>query len=208
MGDPLLKTRIETGNLLERAKIHRRQRDHSLRQMERLVSDFPGKWDTLAQRRSRLEDDLTHFGQYRETLSKPERLAFGEDLLEALAENVRLPGERVFDHLHGFIVILPADMEEDKPRVILSGTSTNRYEVDMLDAKASGCVQRIEYLLQHLQDRIRSVEAEMDRAESDVCQAKAELKKGNPYAEEVAALQAQLLDIDNELNRRAELCVA
>ena len=202
VGDPLLKQRIETGNQLERLKISSRQRDADLRQMQNIISGSPGQLDALAKINRRILQDRICFAAKRERLNRQERLAFGEDLLEALAENVRLAAERCFDHLHGFAVLLPADMDPEKPRVILSGA--NRYEVDMTDAKAPGCIQRIEHILLHLEDRSRTVGAQTAQVEAAVRQAQAELKKGNPYTHQISVLREKLLEIDQELNRRAE----
>lgn len=206
VGDPLLKTRIETSNQLERVKINKRQRDNDLHQMQGIINDGPKRLDTLNMSKQRLLQDQQRFASDREHLSKQERSAFGEDLLEAFDENVRLSAERRFDHLHGFSILLPANMHPEEPYVIVVGA--NRYEVDMRDAKAPGCIQRIEYLLIHLEDRIPVVEKETARAEEAIAQARAELGKGNPYAHQVSVLQEQLLEIDQELNRRAENEVA
>lgn len=206
VGDPLLKTRIETGNLLERVKISSRQRETELRQMRDLVSGGPAQLEALNKSNRRLLHDRQRFAKNRERLSKQERLAFGEDLLEALEQNVHRGVERCFDTLHGFSVLLPANMNAEEFRVIVSGA--NRYEVDMREAKGTGCIQRIEHLLLHLEDRRQAVEKETARVEETIRQAKAELEKGNPYIAQVSELKKKLLEIDQELNRRAENMVA
>lgn len=202
VGDPLLKERIETANQLERAKLSSRQRDSDLRRMQEVINSVPQQLDRLAQIRRRLQLDRQRFAQNRERLNLQERQAFGEDLLEALAENGNMAAERRFDSLHGFCILLPANMDPEKPRVILAGS--NRYEVDMRDARASGCIQRIEHILLHLEDRAQAAQQETARVEESLRQAKAELKKGNPHPRRIALLREKLLEIDQELNRRAE----
>lgn len=202
VGDPLLKTRIETSNLLERTKIRSRQRDEELLQMKEIMSQVPERLSELSQIRARLEHDMQRFADCRDHLTRADRLAFGEDLLEALADNTGAVKERLFDELHGFPVLLPAGMAPEKPRVILAGA--NRYTVNMSEAKASGCIQRIEHLLMHLGDRIQGVDQEMLRTKENRAQALAELGKGNPYVQKAAQLRDSLLEIDRELNRRAE----
>ena len=204
VGDPLLKTRIETGNQLERTKIRARQREQVLRQMQSIVTNGPGKLERLAQAHSRLLQDRNHFTGNRERITRHERQAFGEDLLEALAGNAGNARERCFEQLHGFRVMLPAQMNPEKPRVVLRGVSSNLYEVDMRGARAAGCIQRIEHLLLNLDDRIHAVEEEIARSEATIHHAEAELTAGNPHAREAAVLREVLLDIDRELNRRAE----
>ena len=206
VGDPLLKTRIETSNALERAKLHSRRRDQELLQMQQIVEECPGRLRVLNQSKSRLLEDQAHFARNRERVSRQERLSFGEVLLDSLAENSGAAHDRLFEELHGFRVLLPAHMQQSSPRVLLQGVTSNRYEVDMADAKASGCIQRIEHLLLHLGERIRRVEEATSRVRDELRQAKAAIHSGNPYAREVSALRERLLDIDQELNRRAEQC--
>lgn len=204
VGDPLLKTRIETNNRLDRVKILSRQREMELQAMQSIINEAPNRRKDLKQRRQRLLDDMAHFSGHQERLSKVERLAFGEDLLEALAGNQNLPTERCFDTIHGFDIRLPAYMNPEKPRIFVVGQ--NRYEVDMRDAKPYGCLQRIEHLLGNLSERVQRVADEMKNERRRVAQAREEIAAGNPHTQEIARLREQLLDIDKELNRRAEEC--
>ena len=206
VGDPLLKTRIETSNLLERTKLHSRHREQELRQMQQIVEDFPDRLDALNQSRSRLLEDQAHFAQNRERVSRQERISFGYELLVALADNHVRVDERFFDEVHGFRVLLPAYMQVDKPRVLIQGVTANRYEVDMADAKENGCIQRIEHLLTHLDERISRVGEAISRIREELCQAQNELRKGNKYTQEISVLQEKLINIDEELNRRAVEC--
>lgn len=50
VGDPLLKTRIETANELERVKIRCRQREQELRHLENIVKESPHRADRIRQR--------------------------------------------------------------------------------------------------------------------------------------------------------------
>ncbi|MDO5407799.1 MAG: helicase-related protein [Eubacteriales bacterium] len=204
VGDPLLRTRIETSNELERVKIHSCRRDMELRRMKNFLEEGPLRMDRAGERKRRLAQDRKHFEKKRESLTRQTRLEFGEELLYALKHNIGRTEERFFDTLHGFRILLPADMNAEKPYVLISGNSGNRYEADMREAKEAGCIQRVEHLLLHLDDRIRAAEEEIARLKTEASQAKEELAKGNTYAAEADRLNQKLLDIDQELNRRAE----
>lgn len=208
VGDPLLRNRIETGNELERVKIHSRQRERELRNAEKAISINPLRIERLEERRDRLIQDQKYFEENRESLTKQERTGFGEDLLYALRGNLNREEERRFDTLHGFDVILPAGMKAEKPWVMLRGASGNDYDVNMLDAKESGCIQRIEYVLLHLDARVRTAEGAIETAKQETEQAKKVLEQGNPYAAQVSRLNHSLLEIDIELKRRAEENIA
>lgn len=203
VGDPLLKTRIDMSNELERLKIHRRQRAQELKMMESVVSSLPATLTKLEERKLRLEQDYQHYLESRENLSKEEREAFGEEVLEGLKENVLMETERWFDDLHGFRILLPAYMKFERPVLLIEGVSGNRYDVNMRDAKAGGCIQRMEYILSHLNERVQAVNEEIARVNAQAEHAKAEIKKGNSYIAEEALVSEKLMDIDEELNRRA-----
>ena len=176
--------------------------------MKNLIEESPNTLDRLRQRKRRLLQDMHLYEKGRESLTKHERHAFGEELLLALRGNSGKSEERFFDVLHGFRIVLPAGMTSEKPFVLVIGKNVNRYEVDMREAKEAGCIQRIEYMLQHFSDRINAVDENISRVKTELSQAKEEVAKGNAYTREVTLLNKRLLDIDQELNRRAEESVA
>ncbi len=202
VGDPLLKTRIDTSNELERVKIHSRQREQELKKMDTVIAETPQILEKLKDQKTRLALDLAHALAHRESLNKEERNAFGEDVLEALKENILLETNRKFDTLHGCSILLPAGMNPERPFLLAEGVSGNHYKVDMRDAKTGGCIQRIEYALFHLDESIARVEAKIQNAIDQKTNAKAEVRKGNPYASDVLRLTEKLLDIDEQLNQR------
>ena len=203
VGDPLLKTRIDTSNELERVKIHSRQREQELKKMNTVIAETPQILEKLKDQKTRLALDLAHALAHRESLSKEERYAFGEDVLEALKENSFMETDRRFDTLHGCSILLPAGMNPERPFLLAEGISGNHYKVDMRDAKTGGCIQRIEYALFHLDESIARVEAKIQNAIDQKTNAKAEIRKGNSYASDVLRLTEKLLDIDEQLNQRA-----
>ena len=202
VGDPLLKKRINTSTALERLKINCKQREQELKTMKGVVSRLPSVLKKLKERRQRLLQDHDHFLSHREGLNKLERNAFGEEVLEALKGNSLAETERWFDNLHGFRILLPSYMKPERPSLLIEGISGNRYDVDMRDARSGGCVQRIEHILSHLDERVKAVDAEVSRANAQAKHAREEIKKGNSYTADVARVSEKLLDIDEELNRR------
>ena len=203
VGDPLLKTRIDTSNELERLKIHCRQREQELKTMKGIVSSLPVTLVKLEERKQRLEQDYQHFLTHREILNKAERNAFGEEVLNALKGNFYSETEHWFDDLHGFRILLPAYMKYERPTLLIEGVSGNRYDVDMCDAKIGGCIQRVEHILSHLNKRVQAVDTEIVKVNAQAGHARAEIRKGNSYTAEVVRVSEKLLDIDEELNRRA-----
>lgn len=203
VGDPLLKTRIDTSNELERLKIHCRQREQELKTMKNVILSQPAAIERLAKRKRSLEQDYQHYITQRETLSKDDRIAFGEEILDALKGNLLAEKDRWFDNLHGFRILLPARMKHEYPIVMIEGVSGNRYDVEMRDAKAGGCIQRIEHILSNLNKRAEAVDTEIKSVSAQAEHAQTEIKKGNRYTADVVRMSEKLLDIDEELNRRA-----
>ena len=73
----------------------------------------------------------------------------------------------------------------------------------MRGAKTGGCIQRVENVLSHLHERARAVDTEIARTNSQAEHARAEISKGNSYTAEIARVSEKLMDIDEELNHRA-----
>ncbi len=203
VGDPLLKDRIDTSNELERLRIHCRKRDQELRKLESVITDTPSLLNRLEEQIRCLEQDQRHYQDRKEKLTKPERISFGEEALAALEENIFREADRLFDNVHGFDILLPAYMKKEKPYLLINGISGKQYHADMKDAVAAGCIQRIEHVLSHLDEQVAEARGEIDRAKAQASYAEAELGKGNSYTEQVANVSKKLLDIDAELNRRA-----
>lgn len=204
VGDPLLKSRIETANELDRVKLRYRQREKELFHMAQIVQEHPAGTSAMEQQVKRLVQDQRHFEENREAMTRSEREAFGEELLEAVSANIGRIRERCFDHVHGFRILLPADMKPGSPYVMAEGISGNRYKINLREAKIPGCMQRVEYVLMNLDQRIKAVEERISQVRRQAAQAEKELKKGNPFEAEVSRLSEKLLDMDGELNRRAE----
>ena len=68
------------------------------------------------------------------------------------------------------------------------GISGNRYPIDLREAKIQGCIQRVEYVLMNLDQRVGALRERMSQIVRQAAQAEEEWKKGNPFAAEAAEL--------------------
>ena len=125
-------------------------------------------------------------------------MAFGEELLAEIRRNL-IHKERVFDIYQGFQVVLPDYMERDKPFVYLQ--SSGRYKVNMKDAKALGCSQRLDHVLENLAEEREQALLALQAKEDELVHAREELAKGNPYDKTVEALEQKLARIDEMLEK-------
>jgi len=199
IGNPLLRERVEASNELERAKINQRQKKKELLNLEELLEHMPSM---IAKRRllmANTEADIEHYRRKKESVKREERLCFGEELLEALKDNVMKEKERIFSDYQGFDVILPARMEFDKPYVIVKRTGSNQYRVSMKETKTMGCCQRLDHCLEHLPDVLEKHKEKLRDLNVQKNNAKRNLEIGNMYDDEVELLADKLAAIDEKL---------
>lgn len=200
IGNPLIKKRVETANRLERARMSGRQRQKQLIDLRAVIDSVPDKIKSLKELRRKALRDIERYTRYKETVPMEERHAFGEELLEAIIDNVMREKERVFDTYQGFEIILPANMMKDKPYVYVTSNDGGKYYVEMDGDKALGCAMRIDRLLEDLPDRVKSFEDQIANAKKQRDEAKQDLDQGNPYQDTIESLIHELENIDKELS--------
>lgn len=201
IGNPLIKERVEVANLLERTKIACRSRQREISQLQSVVASLPEQMGRLKKLREAALRDHAYYKEKKEALPKEERLGFGEELLEALRDNAEKDSERLFCEFQGFLVMLPARMKAEDPHVFLVSPSGGRYDCSIAMEKktALGCVMGVEYLLEHLGERADKLGARREELERQLSLAQADLRRENPYTEQVEAIAARLEEIDRRL---------
>ncbi len=205
IGNPLIKSRVEIANKLERVKIVSRSRQREIHQLNSVVSKMPAEinhYNTLYEVATK---DLELYKKHKESIPNDERIAFGEELLEALSSNADNQAERLFDMYQGFNVMLPSNMSSDKPYLLIRSLNGGCYRCDMeLEGKtALGVSKSIDIVLEHLSDKIKKYLNERQISQNSLDEAKAQLKLGNPHLAEVKALKERLAEIDKELEENA-----
>ena len=199
IGNPLIRERVETANRLDRAMVAFRMRQKQLANMRAFVEDYPARMQRLKDVRATIRADIAHYQAHKASVSREERQAFGNELLFALAENVLMEKERVFDRYQGFEIVLPVYMDEEKPYVLVRSGKGCTYHAEMSEPKALGCSMRIDHLLEHLPDRLNNVQAQMEEERQQRSDALRDLEQGNTYQDTVDALSKQLAEIDERL---------
>lgn len=200
IGNPLIKKRVETANRLERARMSGRQRQKQLIDLRAVIDSVPDKIKSLKELRRKALRDIERYTRYKETVPMEERHAFGEELLEAILDNVMREKERVFDTYQGFEIILPANMMKDKPYVYVTSRDGGKYYVEMDGDKALGCAMRIDRLLEDLPNRVKNFEEQISNAKKQREEAEQDLDQGNPYQVTIESLIHELENIDKELS--------
>ena len=204
IGNPLIKQRVETANKLDRMKVAFRTRQRELLDLREIVSQHPGRINLLTEQMSVISKDIKLYAANRLAIPMEERQAFGEELIEALKDNYKKDKERLFDEYRGIEVYLPMNMTFDKSFVVLRTAYGGHYTVEIDMAKPLGCTQRIDYMLEHLPDKLSLLRTRKRDANKRAQTAQAEIDRGNAYQAEVDVLIQNLERIDNEIKRREE----
>ncbi len=200
IGNPLIKKRVEVANRLERSKINCRGRQKQLKQLEIVVATVPSHISKLQNLAAIADKDYELYSGVKASVPNDERIAFGEELLEALKENVMFECDRVFDKYQGFEIVLPKLMTEEHPFVIARSSNGGSYICDVDEDKTPlGCSKTIDYVLEHLGSRADKYRADIEIEENNLSEAKKDLSFENPYLEEIDRLKTELAVIDKLL---------
>ena len=204
IGNPLIKKRVETANRLERTKISCRQRQKQLIDLRAVVDNVPAELERLENHRRITLSDIELYSSSKEVVHQDERIAFGEELLDAINNNHMKNTERLFDNYQGFDVFLPANMDCEKPHIYIRSLNGGAYYLEMETDKPLGCAMRIDHLLEHLCDRVASFEEQMRRTVQQREEALSDIENGNMYEDEVEELENELAEIDRCLAETEE----
>lgn len=170
-----------------------------------IVERTPEKLEKRRAICERIRADIACYFKNRESIPNVERIAFGEELLEALKDNALKEQERLFDRYQGFDVVLPANMLEEKRFIILRQDCGNSYAVEFDgDATPYSVTRKLDYLLDGLQKRLEGVEKQIGTDIADCDRAEEQLLLGNEYETKIEELTAELERIDKELAEQEE----
>jgi len=205
IGNPLIKKRVEVANKLERVKITCRSRQKEMQQLRVVIDSLPDKIKDFEKLAKRTEMDYNYYLSNKESVSNEERIAFGEELLEAIANNIAFPVERMFDSYQGFDIYLPANMEYEHRYILIKSRNEGVYRCEIeMDRTPLGCSKSIDYLLEHLNERAERLYQNAATARKQKQEAEADLDRDNPYLKSVEAITKELSEIDSELEEFAK----
>ncbi|MBR7164802.1 MAG: hypothetical protein IKD18_00850 [Clostridia bacterium] len=209
IGNPLIKVRVELSIQLDRTKISFKERQIQLQDLAALLEIYPEQRRKLEEKRRIALLDAAYFNQNKETLSKEELEAFGEELLYALGQNCGREKERHFETFRGFDIVLPAGMRAEEPFVFLRSPNGGSYYCRMPDGKTPfGCTRTVSHRLEDLANFAEELKGKILEYEEREKEAVQELEEGNPYPAEICALEEELMEIDMKLEEAAKEKIA
>ena len=204
IGNPLIKKRVGISNELEKTKIASRARQKQMQELKTIIESNPIKVKRFETLSKIAYSDFENYSRSKESIPNEERLAFGEELLEALGGNIMSATEHLFDTYRDFQIVLPADMLPDKRYVIIRSGLGGNYicEIDR-EKTVLGCSKSIDYILDHLDERAEKLMHQANQARKQIALAMSDLEKGNTYLEKTEKIKAELERIDKELEENA-----
>ncbi len=207
VGNPLVKKRVEKANELSRYLTLQHKTVEARLRLEAELQKFPSR---LAEQDECIQNARADLRFYHETLASlpvpvttaqktafaEKRKALRERLYAAILVNERKPVETPFEQFRGFQIVLPANMQKEKPFLWLQ--KTGRYYVELGDS-AAGYLTRIGYFLEHLDAHIAKMEETREKLVKKGADIRAELAKKESFADEIKALTEEIEAIDKKL---------
>ncbi len=199
IGNPLVKKRVETANLLERTNMARREKQKELDRFENLLLETPIELEKKRHLLTVLKKADAFYQKNKQTVPQEERETFGKELLLALSGNAGTSREQVFDWYQGFDVVLPDNMEAEHPYVLLRCPEGGTFRAGMKTDRPLGCCMRLDHVLEGLSSRAEQTETACRVLEDQMKQAREELDKGNIYESRIVQLQKELDALDEQI---------
>ncbi len=199
VGNPLIRERIVTGNMLERARISQRERYRQLYELREKLGTFPAAINEMEKKINLVEGDISYYQKHKQTLTREKRVMYGEGLLKALQANFNNDHEKVYGSYMRFGIYFPANMTEDEPYLILQRGGGARYRVDMKDKTAENVTQALDGVFAGFSRRHKALNKRLLELFSQQKETEQEISRGNKFDDEVDSLKKRLVELDAEL---------
>lgn len=208
LGNPLLKSRVETRNEITRLSVLRRKSIESRLLLEQRYRAIP---DELAAKEFELttcKADISFTqGEGRalyegRSIDEKRRIAgyrkyVRKNLAKALVNNVMKDRDvSLFDY-RGFTIVLPANMEAEHPfiRLVREGI----YRVNMGDSEQGAIVRIDNFLEKKLDEHAEALQRDIDKLLQEQAEIEEILSAGEEYADRIDEYTRRLGEIDEEL---------
>jgi N12 class adenine-specific DNA methylase len=207
VGDPTVRERVETANTLSRLVTLRRKATETRLRLEKELRERPNRQRWQRELIGRAQADAARWAELVSRRpaapARAEKLALAarrkalrERLFAAVSDNVLSGKERFLMDYEGFRVLLPANMQKEKPYVWLEGQG--RYYVELGDTELGGLI-RIDNFLEHFPAHIEKLREGLLSLREREAQIRRELAGQEDYGERIEALSAKLRELDEKL---------
>ena len=219
VGDPKIKKRVEVSNELDRYRLLQRGWLDDRREKQRLLTVLPGKMEQQREKIARCEMDMKAYEKEKvdyDSMKYAEQKAVREAIWQAAQANQNSPEAKTVLTYQGFKVVVPAYMVprvpkrrgkgEDGESVVTAAepipyvhlVKNNTYFLEL--ETESGITKRLNYFLEHLEDRKREYEDELRSLENRYTAVKESVEEETVgYEDEIRKLSLELAGLNEEL---------
>ena len=207
VGNPLVKQRVEAANELTRYRTLQRKLIESRIRMEKELLGMPGKLNHQKVLIKQCEEDQAFYQVWKSEhppvsdnrLKKEEsekRKALREHITAAVKAYTFEIQEKTLMNYRGFDIVLPANMNHEKPYIWLK--KQGKYYVELGDT-AIGNLVRIDNYLDTLENHLANLKTELAKQQEKEADLKAELIKDENYSEQIEQYRKQVEELDKKL---------
>jgi hypothetical protein len=196
VGNPLIKQRVETANLLSRYLTLQKKAIETHIRLEKELSEIPDSISRTKTFIDKCKADILYYRENSREYDKIERKEIRKIISNALCEHILMPHEKTIVNYQGFDVILPKNMIAEKPYLWLQ--KNGRYYVEMGDTE-KGVLIRVDNVLEGLEAHLSKLGESLTELYSKQESIKKELSKKEDYATKIEETKAKLARIDKQL---------
>lgn len=193
VGNPLVKSRVQTFNELMRYKTLSRENDVKRRALSETALELPAKLSAAKERLSQVRADAR---EYEKNPELGDNGLIGRLISAEIAKNVLSNSESFICNIGSFRLYVPAGFNRLHPYLVIYGNA--RYTVD-INTFGSGAAIKVEGFLKKLRDYSKELALNVDNLEMQKRQIEAELAQKDEYADIICELSDKLAEIDKQL---------
>ncbi|MBP3633913.1 MAG: DEAD/DEAH box helicase family protein [Oscillospiraceae bacterium] len=199
VGDPLVKERVETANLLTRYQALQRKAVEKRLSLEQEKLELPGAIAHQQELIEKCAGDMQAYACARAEHDKDTRRQLRRLLYGAVKEHVLMHKEETLMTYQGFDIILPANMTVQEPYIWLQ--RRGRYRVELGDSEV-GALIRVDNCLQELPKHLEMLERNLDGLLARQQDVQKELDKGEDHTEQIESCKRKLEQLDKRLGAK------
>ena len=200
IGNPLVKQRVEVANELTRTLALRHKAIEAHIRLEKELIEMPGKIERQEEVVSKCLSDLRWLRANRREIDKEGRKALRQRLADAITAHMEIEHHEREDSIvmnyQGFDVLLPANMNAEKPHLWLC--HEGRYFVE-LGESGQGALVRIDNYLDKFSEHFQKLRDNLEQLKQKQEALKEEVAAKENYDELIEALQLRLAKLDKKL---------
>lgn len=194
IGNPLIKERVETANLLTKLLLRSRCKEARRELLQARIAALPEEIEQLKQTLACCRKDNALYNRHRGDLVS--RRAIGETILARLNTEVECTEDEVLETYKGFALVLPKGVVLQTPVLVVRGSHDWRTDIDR---SAIAIINKVDAIIEHFAERGEKLSKRIKSDTWELEEAETELAAQDNLDEQIAQTRAQLENLDAAL---------